>query len=175
MPESIEHARSRGLENTHVHNLEEPWPLEPGSFDAAVMLDVIEHVADPAKVLRNAAETLKPDGVLVITVPAYPWLYGDWDKRLGHYRRYTRTMFREHADAAGLDVAWLQHWNAFSLPPAILVRGYQRVFPKDRAADFPRVNPLLNRTLLGLAGMERWCMQTAAVPFGLSLAGVLKK
>ncbi len=175
MQASVDHARSRGLDNVHVHDLEEPWPLEPGSFDAAVMLDVIEHVEDAPKVLSHAANALHDEGVIVVTVPAYPWLFGDWDKRLGHFRRYTRTMLRGHAESAGLEVRWLQHWNAFSLPPAVMVRGYQKVFPKDRAAEFPRVSPFMNQTLLRLAEMERKAMNLARVPFGLSLAGVLGK
>lgn len=175
MQESVDHARSRGIDQAEVHDLGDPWPLDDKSFDAAVMLDVIEHVEDPIQVLQNAARIVKDDGVLVITVPAYPFLFSDWDKRLGHFRRYTRAMFREHAAGAGLQVRWLQHWNAFSLPPAILVRGYQRVFPRDRAAEFPRVQPWMNQMLLGVAGMERWVLNHAVVPFGLSLVGVLSK
>ncbi len=175
MDVSVAHAKSRGIENVCVHDLQQPWPLEDGSFDAAVMLDVIEHVEDPVEVLRHAARVLTKDGVIIVTVPAYPWLFGEWDKRLGHYRRYTRKMLRENAEQAELSVTWMQNWNAFSLPPAVVVRGYQRLFPQDRDAEFPRVRPWLNQTLLGLAGMERWCMKQANVPFGLSLVGVLSK
>ena len=175
MEESVAHAKSRGIEDVCVHDLQQPWPLDREPFDAVVMLDVIEHVEDPVKVLSHAARVLTPSGVIIVTVPAYPCLYSEWDKRLGHYRRYTRKMLRDNAEQAGLTVNWMQHWNAFSLPPALVVRGYQRLFPRERSAEFPRVRPWLNQTLLGLAGMERWCMKKGAVRFGLSLAGVLGK
>ncbi|MDP6446517.1 MAG: class I SAM-dependent methyltransferase [Pirellulaceae bacterium] len=175
MQEAVDNAHSRDL-GAEVHDLAEPWPIDDASCRAVVLLDVIEHLEHPVQVLEHARRALTDDGGLVVTVPSYPWLFGDWDRRLGHFRRYTNRMFYQHAEAAGLRVRWLQHWNAFSLPPAVAVRGYQRVFPKDRPPEFPRVSPLMNQTLLTLAGMERWCLsKRMPVPFGLSLAGVLTK
>ena len=176
MPDAVENGRRRGIEDVRVHDLAETWPLPEGSVDVVVLLDVIEHLADPVQVLHSASAALQPAGGMIVTVPAYPWLFGDWDRRLGHFRRYTAKTLRQDAEGAGLQVRWLQHWNAFSLPPALMVRGYQRCFPRDRAAEFPRVSPLINRTLLTLAGVERWCMERRLpVPFGLSLVGVLSK
>jgi SAM-dependent methyltransferase len=173
LPASVQRAREKGL-HAEVHDLGQPWPTKPGTVQAVVLLDVIEHLADPVQVLDNARQTLGQGGGVVVTVPAYPWLFGDWDERLGHFRRYTNRMLQEHAEQAGLRVKWLQHWNAFSLPPAILVRSYQRVFPRHRGAEFPRVSPLMNQTLLTLATLERWIMsRRLPVPFGLSLVGVL--
>jgi hypothetical protein len=69
----------------------------------------------------------------------------------------------------------LSYWNAFSLPAAIAVRGYQRCVPRDMRPDFPRVSPPVNRVLLGLASVERWCLKRFRSPIGLSLVGVLRK
>ncbi len=175
MDEAVAHGRNRGLDELRVHDLTQPWPLDGESMDVAVLLDVLEHMPNPVEVLRHASKVLKPGGGLVITVPAHPWLFGDWDKRLGHYRRYTARELRRHADAAELTIERLTYWNAFSLPAAIAVRGIQRVFPQDRRANFPRVSPAINRVLLSLATAERWWMQRSGVPFGLSLVGVLQK
>lgn len=175
LPEAVEHARGRGLEETHVHDLQRPWPLPRGSHDAALLLDVIEHMRDPVEVLGHAATVLRPSGIIVVTVPAYPGLFGDWDKQLGHYRRYTKAMLHQHAAAARLKVSWLRHWCAFSLPPAMIVRGYQRLVPRNRPAKFPRVPSWINRVLLSVATMERQCMKKIKIPFGLSLVGVLEK
>lgn len=176
MEESVEHARSRGLDDVRVHDLADPWPVEGDSIDAVVLLDVIEHLEDPVRVLSHARQALRVGGGVIVTVPAYPWLFSEWDQRLGHFRRYTGKMLRKHAEQSGLQVAWLQHWNAFSLAPAIVVRGFQRLFPRDRPSAFPRVSPLVNNALLQLAGMERWCLRSKLpVPFGLSLVGVLKR
>ncbi len=175
MPESVEHGRQKGLRNVRQHDLSQAWPLEPASTRAVVLLDVLEHMADPVQVLKNAADVLEPNGGIVMTVPAYPWLFSDWDRSLGHYRRYTIRELRSHAKAASLKVKWVTHWNAFSFPAAVAVRGFERCFPQERSPDFPRVSPIVNSTLLTLARMERWCLQRMHVPLGLSLVGVLTK
>ena len=175
MDEAVEHGQKLGIEDCRRHDLEQPWPLEAGSARAIVLLDVLEHMARPVQVLRNAYDVLQPGGGLVITVPACPWLFGDWDRRLGHYRRYTAKELRSHAAEASLQVKWLNHWNAFSFPAAVAIRGVQRMFPGDRQAEFPRVSQGMNRMLQRAAGFERWCMVRLSVPVGLSLVGVLTK
>lgn len=175
MPESVEHVRGRGISNVQVHDLGDPWPVEAGSLKAVVLLDVLEHVKDPVQVLQHVHQALADDGAVVVTVPAYPWLYSRWDEQLGHFRRYTTREFRTHANASGFRVAWLNHWNSFTLPAAVAVRGWEKLFPKRDQPDFPEVSPLTNRALLTAAAAERWCMGRLGVPAGLSLAGVLTK
>ena len=176
MPESVEHARDKGLANVSVHDLAHPWPMEEESVGVTVMLDVLEHLEDPVLVLSHIRNILQPGGGVVFTVPAYPFLYGDWDKRLGHYRRYTSKELTQHAREAGFEVNWMTHWNAFTFPAAVAVRSYQRLFPsRERGTEFPRVSPAVNRLLLSFAGMERWFVKNTRVPFGLSLVGVLRK
>lgn len=174
MPESIETAKSKGL-HAELHDLAEPWPVEKESLQAVVLLDVLEHIEDPVAVLKNVSEALAPGGGVVVTVPAYQWMFSDWDKALGHYRRYTMKMLRSQAEEAGLNVVSLTHWNAFTLPAAMAVRSCEKVFPKGRSAEFPRVSKLTNRMLLGCAAAERWMMDRVPVPCGLSVVGVLSK
>jgi SAM-dependent methyltransferase len=174
LPEAIEHGRRRGLKNLYCHDLLQPWPVEEGSFDVAVLLDVLEHVADPVVMLRHACRALRPEGGIVVTVPAYPCLFGPWDEHLGHYRRYTMARLREDADAAGLQVRWLNYWNAFSLPAAIVVRYWQRR-RSSGGVEFPRVRPGVNRCLLQIASIERQWLTRWRLPMGLSLVGVLMR
>lgn len=175
MAASVEHANARGLANVREHDLSEPWPMAEESVKVAVMLDVLEHLAEPVRVLQHISKIVAPDGGIVLTVPAYPWLFSDWDESLGHFRRYTPALLREQASEAGLRVEWLSHWNSFSLPAAIAVRGYQRCVPAEREPDFPRTPPFVNQALMSLASYERKWLGRATAPFGLSLVGVLKK
>jgi SAM-dependent methyltransferase len=177
MPESVAHCRSLGIADVRTHDLEEPWPIDDGPAAAVVMLDVIEHVLDPVKVLRNAAETLAPEGGIVVTVPAVPALMGPWDEMLGHHRRYSRRLLEAHARAAGLRVAWLSHWNAFTLPAAVAVRTFEKLgrSPSRRTSEFPRVSPRVNALLIGLGRAERRIITTMRLFLGLSLVGVFKR
>jgi hypothetical protein len=109
-----------------------------------------------------------------VTVPAIPALMGPWDRMLGHYRRYTRRMLRDQAAAAGLQVAWMSHWNAFTLPPALVVRTLEKLGRQQRSAEFPAVSPGVNALLIAAASVERRMIAATGIPAGLSLAAVLK-
>jgi hypothetical protein len=98
---------------------------------------------------------------------------GPWDRMLGHYRRYTAALLRKQTRSAGLRVAWLSHWNAFSLPPALAVRSLEKVFDRPRGAEVPPVSPWLNALLIRCARLERRWMRGCPLPVGLSLVGVL--
>jgi SAM-dependent methyltransferase len=175
MPDSIEHCRSLGIDDARTHDLQEPWPIGAGAARVVVLLDVIEHVPDPVRVLRNAAGALDPDGGIVVTVPAIPALMGPWDRMLGHYRRYSSRLLREHAREAGLRVAWLSHWNAFTLPAALAVRTLEKLGKSERTAEFPRVSPAVNTLLIALARTERRLILSLGLYSGLSLVGVLRR
>jgi 2-polyprenyl-3-methyl-5-hydroxy-6-metoxy-1,4-benzoquinol methylase len=71
------------------------------SFDAVVMLDVLEHLDARPQVLRAIGERIGVDVPLVVTVPAYPRLFGEHDRCLGHKLRYTRRALRAELAAGG--------------------------------------------------------------------------
>ncbi len=175
LPDAVDHVRARGVEDVHVHDLAEPWPVPPSSLRAVVLLDVLEHIEDPVRVLQHARSALDPSGAVVITVPAYPWLFSRWDEQLGHHRRYTVRELRRQAGQAGFRVTWLNHWNSFTLPAALAVRSWEKLFPRRTRPDFPQVSEVTNRLLLGAAAAERVWMDGPGVPAGLSLAGVLTR
>ena len=175
MPESIKHACKKGLNNVHQHDLHQPWPVEQSSAEAIVLLDVLEHLQDPVLALRNAAQCLTATGKIIFTVPAYPFLFSDWDERLGHFRRYTASTLQLHAREAGLRVVKLSHWNSFTLPAACVLRVIRKVFPSPTGTEFPKVSPWVNRTLIRVAEMEKRLSDKLDIPFGLSLVGVLAK
>ena len=175
MSEAVERGKQIGLNDVRQHDLERAWPWDAGSVQAVVLLDVLEHLADPVQALKNAAAALRPDGGLIVTVPAYPWLFSDWDKRLGHHRRYTAKLLKENVAAASLKIAYLSHWNSFTLPGAVFVRGLDRLLSRERKAEFPRVSSVVNHALLASAAFERFWMRWLRVPLGLSLVAVITK
>jgi len=172
--ESVEHCRDLGMNSVAVQNLEKPWQATTKDCDAVLMLDVVEHCANPIEVLKNARDSLKPGGLIMLTLPAYPFLMGPWDVMLGHHRRYTKAMLEAEAKEAGLKIVWFSHWNSFTLPVAIMVRLLERVMKIKRTAEFPPVSEFVNNTLIGLGTAERTIMKTLPVPAGVSIVAILK-
>lgn len=61
-------------------------------FDTIIYIDVLEHIEESQKEVKMAKQLLKPNGRLIILVPAYNFLYNNFDKKIGHYRRYNKKM-----------------------------------------------------------------------------------
>jgi SAM-dependent methyltransferase len=64
-------------------------------FDTIIYIDVLEHIQNDHSEILSASKLLKRKGKLVILSPAYGFLYSPFDSKIGHYRRYTRQMFKE--------------------------------------------------------------------------------
>ncbi len=65
-----------------------------GRYDSILYIDVIEHIEDAAAELIRAREALKPGGFLIVLVPAYAFLFSEFDRQIGHFRRYNRKALR---------------------------------------------------------------------------------
>jgi len=84
----------------------------PDEFDAAVLVNVLEHIEDDDKALRRLAASVRPGGHVLLFVPAFEALYSDFDRRIGHFRRYRRRQLRGKVVAAGLEVVDLRYVNS---------------------------------------------------------------
>lgn len=92
--------------------------LEPyyGTFDVLTALDVLEHIDDDVDGLRRMERLVSPRGQIILTVPAYPWLWGGEDVISQHKRRYTKRALVRACRAAGLDVLYMSYFNILTLP-----------------------------------------------------------
>lgn len=105
-------------------------PDMAGSFDAAVLFDVIEHVQDPVPFIEAAAWHVRPGGWLFFNVPALSALFSRYDTVAGHYRRYTRATLAAEIAAAGLTVVDLRYWG-LSLLPLLIARNIMVKFAAE--------------------------------------------
>lgn len=144
--------------------------LEGRRFQAVLLLDVIEHVDDDAAALRGAAQVLAEDGLLLITVPAHPWLWSEHDVMNAHRRRYTRAALRDALELAGLAPLHLTHFNTRLFPLALAHRlGRRRDTLGALGVPAGWVNRALRTIFAGEAGtIER------GYPFGLSLLALAR-
>ncbi|PWU07267.1 MAG: methyltransferase [Terriglobia bacterium] len=89
-------------------------------FDLIFLCDVLEHIPDEVAFLESVKYHLAPFGVLVINVPAFQMLYSQYDRTVGHFRRYTITALKERIEASGLRI---RNWTYWGLPLAPLLLG----------------------------------------------------
>jgi SAM-dependent methyltransferase len=103
-------------------------------FDAAVMINVLEHIEDDGQALTDIRERLGPDGRLVVWVPAFPLLFSRFDLRLGHHRRYRRQELETLVTERGYVVVESHHVNLPGWFSWLLVVRLLRIEPTNPAA-----------------------------------------
>jgi 2-polyprenyl-3-methyl-5-hydroxy-6-metoxy-1,4-benzoquinol methylase len=80
-------------------------------FSSLILLNVIEHLPDDAKAIKNCRFFLKKGGRLIVLAPSYPWLFCDFDRQLGHYRRYTLKEMTALLQAENFSIIGKQYFN----------------------------------------------------------------
>ncbi len=146
--------------------------FEPGRrFGLVLMLDVLEHLDDDAAALRRVAGLLAPQGVAVLTVPAFRLLWTAHDDFNHHRTRYTADSFRRAAAGTGLAVRRCRYAFHWLFPLKLLVRAKEtlRASPAEMAQVPP---PGLNRLFHGVCRIERRTWGRIPWPFGTSLVAV---
>jgi SAM-dependent methyltransferase len=152
-------------------------PFADDSFDLAVSLDVIEHLEDDLGALRELRRTIAPGGALLVTVPAYQWLWSGHDEINHHHRRYTRRALQRVAEQAGWRQVRTTYFNSLLLPVAILLRVVDRFNTKTTESSLDLwvppepLNWLLERPLTLEASL---IARGGRIPAGLSLLAVFR-
>lgn len=85
--------------------------------DSIIYVNVLEHIPDDEAELRAVREALAPGGRAFVFVPAFAWLYGSFDRQVGHQRRYTRPELRGKCERAGLRVLKAVYVDAAGVLP----------------------------------------------------------
>lgn len=124
-PVSVEAARRRGHPAVRQASVES-LPFDDGTFDVITCLDVIEHVADDAGALSELHRVARPSAFLIVTVPAYAFLWSAHDDANLHYRRYRRADLRRTALECGWKTTFETSFNSVLLAPITAVRLLRR-------------------------------------------------
>lgn len=155
----------------------EALPFGDEAFDLLLALDLFEHIDDDAALLRELWRVCRPGGYLLITVPAYRFLWSEHDEALYHKRRYTRTSLRNLLRTADFEIVRLTHAITFMLVPIVLFRLAQKALkprgrPKTHLIRLPRA---LNKMLIELLKAEARLLRRVNFPCGVSLIALVKK
>jgi SAM-dependent methyltransferase len=176
-PEALRYCRRRG-DHALVLARGEALPVQSSSVDAITALDLLEHIAEDGEAMRESARALRPGGLLVVTVPALPWLWSEHDEALDHLRRYRAGELRRALEQAGLEVVRLSPVITLLLLPIGALRLAQRAVRRRRTRPQtafiipPRAANWLLTALLWLE--NQWALRWN-LPVGVSLMAVARK
>lgn len=101
-------------------------------FDNVVLIDVIEHIKDDVGILKNVRNLLKEKGRLIIITSAYPFLYGVRDKKVGHFRRYSKEELVGKLKKSSYDIQEVRYWDAMGFLPYFFL---EKVFKNNLLAN----------------------------------------
>ncbi|HEY0114905.1 MAG TPA: class I SAM-dependent methyltransferase [Allosphingosinicella sp.] len=159
----------RPVGSARLPELEE---VPEASFDLVALLDVLEHVEDDRAALRSIARRLKPGGSILITVPAFPWMWSAHDVVNHHHRRYTKKTLRAAIAEAGLDAPFVGYFNSILFPAAAGARLVGRLLGKEGSDDKLPPKPV-NTVFEALFGLERHAIGRLPLSPGVSIAAVV--
>ena len=149
-------------------------PFGEHQFDLIVLTDVLEHVGDDADSLKALYKRLKPGGALLLTVPAYSFLWSHHDEIHHHKRRYVRKSLSRIVAEAGFAIQYVTYYNTLLFPILAGMRLGGKMMGIDKSyVDVPR-EPL-NLILRGLFSTERHVVGSLSLPFGVSLLLVARR
>ena len=174
--DAVEFCRLRGLTGVRQAVLEQ-LPFESGRFDLIVATDVIEHLDDDRLALTELGRVAAPTGRLVLTVPAYAWLWSQHDESLHHKRRYTAGLMGRQLEAAGWQPRFVTYFFTALLPGVAAVRAFRRADRNgagpDGESDCSLTSPGVGRLLeLPSRGEAKLIERGVRLPAGVSLGVV---
>lgn len=159
-------------------NADNAVPFKDDTFSTITCLDVLEHLDDDLSALKEAYRVCAPGGHMILTVPAFHFLWSPHDEALHHRRRYTRSSLLHAVSRCKWQVAGCSYYNLALFLPILAVRMLSRyrrqgVNPRsDFSLAFPR---WLNAMLAGLFCAEIRLLRFLYFPFGVSLVAILRK
>ena len=156
---------NRGNLKVHTWDASEAYP-DKGSFDTIVCMNVLEHIENDRAALDNMMAVLKPGGRLVLLVPQGMWLYGPFDAKIGHFRRYTYENLKNLLGEQGFDVHQQFYFNTLGVPgwwinAKVLKRDY---LGRGMLQVYDRISPPFH-----------WLERKLKLPLGLSLIAEAQK
>ncbi len=154
-------------------------PLRDDCFDLVTCIDVLEHLEDDRRAIGELVRILRPGGLLVVSVPAFKFLWGDHDTIYGHHRRYTTGEIRDRFEAAGLRMRKASYFEPLFLLPLLLYRNLKKALGRkgglEQRDDFVRLPAPVNAALCQLIAAERFPLRFLSFPFGVTLLAVASK
>jgi SAM-dependent methyltransferase len=172
-PEAVGFCRERGFDVQQAGL--ESLPFEDERFDLIAATDVLEHVAAEQEALGELWRVGAPGGAMLLTVPAYMWMWSEEDVKLHHQRRYTRRRLIDAVERRGWRPEIATYFNTFLLPPIALARQLPDRGGEERAEVDKTPAALDGPLSLPMRAEARLIRAGARLPCGVSVGIVCRK
>lgn len=168
---AVNYCHERGLTSVKQGLLGEET-FNGKKFQLVSFLDVIEHIEDDLAVVSIAKSYLSDTGYLMITVPAFQFLWSAHDEIHHHKRRYTKDSLTNLLERAGYTVRYMTYFNTLLFPMIALIRAVGNLTGRHNASDAKPANKFLNDMLYQVFKSERALLPKVNLPFGVSLLAI---
>ncbi|MDB9820013.1 class I SAM-dependent methyltransferase [Candidatus Pelagibacter sp.] len=166
--EQNKYARAVIKKERKIKNLYSTLKIKKNFYDLILLADVIEHVKQPKELLKDLKKFLKKDGHILITVPAYQFLFSKKDKVLGHYRRYNKELLK--TELSGFKVENISYFNTFLCIPIIIMTMLNKFLKRDYIKQVETTpNFILNKLCYIIFASEKYFIKYFNLPFGISI------
>ena len=172
--QAVEYCKRRGLGSVKLGAIED-LPYEDQSFDIITALDVLEHLDDDVAGLQEMRRVLRPDGRLLLFVPAFMFLWGVQDDVSHHRRRYRLPALKKLLEEGGFEVERSSYANFTFFVPVLIVRTLMRWFGIRTATEYEINIKKMNTPLSWLFAAERFVLASGGFPFGVSALCVARR
>ena len=143
------------------------------NFDLICIFDVLEHIEEDLETLMVLKKLLAKNGQILITVPAYQWLYGPHDELLHHVRRYSRNELQRKGELAKLHPLKFSFFNSILFPIIALVRLKDKLIVGPASGlNIPPI--IINKIFTMVLFLEGVLLKRFNFIFGASLVCVYK-
>lgn len=176
--DALKYTSLRGITNVVQGDAERP-PFKNKTFDIVCILDVLEHLENDKKTVKEIRRILRNNGYLIITLPAFKFLWGEHDVVNRHKRRYEKKMLLNLLNPNNFSIEKISYWNfTLFLPTALsrLLRKTIKSKQKTKKSELYMLPNLMNKILLLILHVENHLiMKGFYFPFGISIICVAKK
>tara|TARA_Y100000034_G_scaffold136780_1_gene215721 strand:+ start:4303 stop:5013 length:711 start_codon:yes stop_codon:yes gene_type:complete len=139
-----------------------------GSFDCIIMLDVLEHIKNDKEALKKIHRILKKNGKLILSVPAFQFLYSPSNTYLNHYRRYNKSRLIK-ITSKYFNIKLIIYWNFFLFIPVSIIRLIKKAIKTKSKSDLIIVSKFVNKILYSVLSLENYLISKFInLPLGIS-------
>jgi len=173
---AIKQCKKNGLENIYLMSGCNTT-FDDNSFDLVIASDCLEHMEDDCQTLKEWKRILKPNGKLIIFVPAWKTLWSNLDRISHHYRRYSYSDLKMKLIGADFNIHRLSFWNVLLFIPILIYKKIESLNGINTAHKHQSSLPsnFMNKLFKSILSIENKIIQKYNFPIGVSLFAICGK